>query len=529
MYLSASEELWKITFGFAYALRKTMKRQNPRGNTATDPATTLREAAAQLEQAETYRQKRNFDRAESICSDLLRKHPAYFGALYTLGLTLADKGDHGRALVYLFRALIRNPRNVMALNALSGVLIELDAKDMASKIVEIALGVAPEDPVSLVTLGELYREDRLYEQAITIFQTAVSLDNNLREAALGLALCLQETGQAKEAAKILEELVRKNASSIDTLFALAQLPKDAVSVDLLQAIGKQVRLPFEDPDEFNNLTLFIKATIFDRSERYQEAWDALLKANREIDRMMQNEYRVVQQQQSQLDIILDKYRAQSIPDSADHPVSLFILGPSRSGKTSLEGLLAALPGVRRGYESKIVERATSAAYQAGGLIDTFSLAYMPQSSRVAFRETYFRELVLSQVASAVITNTNPSNVYDVAALLSIVPNARVVFMKRDVEDVVLRIFMTRYKSRNAYAYNLQSIREHVTWYYSAMEKIVSDNPGRAQIIEYEKMVVDPVGAVTSVANMCGLQVSSNLVLHVHDDSGCAKPYRVLMV
>src|SRR5262249_14399644 len=122
-----------------------MKRKTVPPQSAADPSMLLRQAQAQLEQAEAFRQKRNLDRAESICTGLLKQHPKYFVALYTMGLVCADKNDYGRALIYLVRALIENPRSNLALHALTGVLTAIDGRGLASRILEIELGLSPND------------------------------------------------------------------------------------------------------------------------------------------------------------------------------------------------------------------------------------------------------------------------------------------------------------------------------------------------------------------------------------------------
>lgn len=507
-----------------------MKRQKPQSHPAIDPSIVLREAAAQLEHAEASRLKRDFDRAESICNGLLRQHPTYFAALYTLGLVLADKKDYGRALLYLMRALIRSPRSILALNALSGVLIELNANELASEILEIALRISPNDPVFLTTLGELFREQRRYEQAIQTFDRALGAERNLTEASLGLALSLQATGRLHEAAQTLEELVRKRQSSIDTLFSLAQLPKAFVSIDLLDAANQQNRNDYEDPNNFRNVRNFIKAIALDRLGRYEEAWKTMLEANQECRRSVLNEYQSLQRQQSQTKQWLkSNLKPNQNVSREDFATSLFILGPSRSGKTSLEAMLSSHESVNRGYETECVEQSTRSAFQSNGLIDSFPLINLPSSCYQAFRDAYCSRLTLPSSAAYVFTNTNPSNIHNIGPLFSIIPNVRVAFIKRNLEDVTLRIFMYRYKAGNSYAYDLKSIREHVLWYYEIMDMIADRYPEIVTIVNYEDLVEDPHKVVRSICNLCKLDASTDLKYLPGDDRDCAVPYSQWML
>ncbi len=76
------------------------------GSVAASGPNPLRVAREQLEHAEALRQQRKFDRAESICTGLVRRHPDYFAAQHTLGLIYADKGDYRRALGCLSQAAL---------------------------------------------------------------------------------------------------------------------------------------------------------------------------------------------------------------------------------------------------------------------------------------------------------------------------------------------------------------------------------------------------------------------------------------
>jgi hypothetical protein len=102
--------------------------------------------------------------------------------------------------------------------------------------------------------------------------------------------------------------------------------------------------------------------------------------------------------------------------SQDKPIPLFILGPSRSGKSSLEILMAQVPGVRRGYESRIVARAANMAAHAAGLPRKGTLADLPVDLENAFFR-YFQAILEEHAkGSDIVTLTLPANIYFVDRL-----------------------------------------------------------------------------------------------------------------
>src|SRR5205823_7329608 len=75
-----------------------------------------------------------------------------------------------------------------------------------------------------------------------------------------------------------------------------------------------------------------------------------------------------------------------------HTISLFILGPSRSGKTTLEKLVGALDGVKPGYEDGIVEETVRRACETAGLPAITWLENLPQMLHPLCRTIYAEEL-----------------------------------------------------------------------------------------------------------------------------------------
>ena len=165
---------------------------SPRG---TNP---LQDSFIRLEEAEQLRQQGKLDRAQRICETLVREHPDYMAALHTLGLVLADKKNYEQALNRLFRAAMLNPRSWSTLTALSGICLELGAREMAAQILEQARAIKPQDPAILVTLGTIYREEREYELARDAFRQALAVEGDLVAAAVGLGWINSYLGQNAE-------------------------------------------------------------------------------------------------------------------------------------------------------------------------------------------------------------------------------------------------------------------------------------------------------------------------------------------
>ena len=127
------------------------------------------------------------------------------------------------------------------------------------------------------------------------------------------------------------------------------------------------------------------------------------------------------------------------------PISLFVLGPSRSGKTTMEQLIATLDGVKRGYENPSVDIAIKRTFQTAGLPTRDLFEILPPQLYPLCREIYLEELSRRAESARVFTNTHPSRIADAAWAATVFPNVRFIFVKRDVDDITLRMYLRHYK------------------------------------------------------------------------------------
>ena len=109
-------------------------------------------------------------------------------------------------------------------------------------------------------------------------------------------------------------------------------------------------------------------------------------------------------------------------------------------------------------------------------------------------------------------------------MAAIYPNVRFIFVKRNLDDITFRIFMKKYAQGFAFAYDIGTIREYVTWYYSMMDVIAEKFPKITLMVNYEDMVANPAATLAAAAELCGLGPPEGTLPEIGDDRGCAVPY-----
>ena len=490
-------------------------------------ADPLLESSKLLQEAEQLRQQRQFVRAQSICESLLDRYPDYMGALHTLGLIFADQNNYEQALDCLVRAAMLNAQSCTTLIALGSVYMRLGAHEMAERTLKQAQSIKPDDPHVLVALGDLYREQREYELACDVYRRALALDSSLTSAAIGLAWYYKNIGAYAEAAAIFEDLIRRGMRLLEPIRGLANLPASVVKLDLLAALENVAQEPGEDKHVFEASILFFKAVALDRAGRYSEAWKHLVQANRMVFARAQKSIPQLSELRRASLASLRAYRARSADNDGRYPISLFILGPSGCGKTSMEELADMFDAVKRGYENPIVENAVRRASQTSNLLTISLLKHLPPQLYPVYREIYLNGLAQRVGSRKVFTNTLSTCIHDAAHIASVLPNVRFVFLKRNMEDNLLRIFMRNYTSGNPYAFDLKAAREHVLWFNEMIDLITEKFPAIARVVRYEDMTNNPTGALRVIADLCGLPMPSKPP-SISGDVDCAAPYRKLI-
>lgn len=493
---------------------------------STDAPHSPRHPRELLEEADRLRQQGKLDRAEAICYPLTRRHPGYVAALHTLGLVYLDKGDSEHALDCLVRASMFDPTNWMTLTALSLAYLRLGASEMAAQTLEKALAIRPRDASIFSSLGEIYREEREYEMAQRAYRQALTLDSHLETPALGLALCLSALGQSAEAANVLSETYDRGIRSLNLLHVMTTLPRGMVRIDVLGALDRLAAGQSTADGAFKNTFLFVKAAALDAAGRHAEAWETLVAANRPLASAQQAALKAdnARRERSLVRLRTTSSRAAPLPASREQPISLFILGPSRSGKTTLERLVSSLEGTKIGCEVPIVEKAGRRSFQAAAIPATIHLEDLPPHLLPSFREMYREDLARRAGPARLFTNTLPGHIHNARLLASVIPNARFLLVKRSFEDVVWRIYLTEYLYENPFAYDLKAIREYLDWYNAMIDLTAEKLPDIARVVSYEAMVDDPAAALRMAAELCGLSLNDVPTLSLPNDRGCAAPY-----
>lgn len=112
---------------------------------------------------------------------------------------------HDRAIELFNQALREDPAFVLALNCKAHLYALLNWMSLAEDCFKESLRIVPNDAVTCFNLGYVFQAERKFEEAIAVFQTAVTISSRLDRAWFGMGLCYAELGRHDDAARSLEK------------------------------------------------------------------------------------------------------------------------------------------------------------------------------------------------------------------------------------------------------------------------------------------------------------------------------------
>lgn len=456
---------------------------------------------------------------------LLRKYPSSFTMWNILGAAHKELDQADEAIGAFSAACRINPRNLDSQMNLADQLWTQDHFEDAFKHYQIVLEIQPDHTEALFKTAEFHLRDENLEVAIADYQRVIAADPEHEAAQLSLSRALLKCGRVEEAKLALTDLWNNGSRSLGLFFRLTTTFRNIPFDDCAEEFEKML----EDRPELRDLEpesiRFLRARLLSDARHYEEASCELESANALALTRLSETLRSELEMFSRTMDILSKIAPLSHTNDNKTPKALLILGPSRSGKTTLESLVVQMAGASAGFENDAFRHALTETQREFGVDENKWADQLPDEYNARFVENVYRTIDELAEPGTMLTMTNPGLALNAAVLVAKIPNLRIVFVKRDPDDVALRIFQTQYESGNAYSYNLKTIKRHIEWYNEMMHATKSKFPDIVRVVKYEDMVEDPKRILDEVADFCNLPRLEGAVVSVPDDRGCSAPYK----
>ncbi|MEO1160803.1 MAG: tetratricopeptide repeat protein, partial [Pseudomonadota bacterium] len=476
------------------------KPNNLSGKAGSGPgaAATVNSLHKRLVEAEKKRKQGRLKEAETMCRALLDTDPTYVGALQTFGLVAIEQKNYRQAVTCFLTAAATAPTDPTNFTNLAAAWLGLEIPDMAAVMLREARRLDDKNPAIHHLLGDVFSHNKQFAEAMKSYRDALAIDPDFDQSLLQLCQCYLNLGYFDKAAELLVRLRKLRPDVVSVAYMLLQLPGHMIddTLDLHAVLRKARKQQGEMQADFDSKKAFVEAAILDRQAKHGEAWQVLCDINGKLNREAQALWATQSEAHNEslsAAIALDGSKLPRPRDRkpADGPAPLFILGPSRAGKTTLEKLVGAHGDVNRGYEGEVVQFASRRAAQKAGFVNIASLAQLPKNLLGSFAAEFRQRLSDTNPDHKLVSITTPGLISSAGLLAQNLPEARFVFIRRDRDDTAFRIFMKSYSSGNHYNHDLKNAYAYIDWYAEMIDVLSGKLRQRAVVIDYADMIADP--------------------------------------
>ncbi len=438
-----------------------------------------------------------FEKAETLLSDLTKRRPNDAGALYQLAQLRSKTGDLSGARDAADATISADPKMAPAFNLRALVREKLEGPAAALEDYATGLKLNPNDVNMLSNMSLSLARVGRHADGLAKVQQAVELQPSHVGALSRLATMQMELGQSGEATKNLRAVLSIDPLNTNALITLAKLLPVGDAENLIPAIQKSLRRSETAPHDKGLLTFALADIARKNGDRAAEIkW--MTEANGQMAKL--SGFDSARDRDEHLAIAARFPTTDAIASGADtaRPRPIFVMGLPRSGTSLTETLLSAhseVEGLGELATAGILLQRTLREDQSFGAADADEFARAYRNALPALPDN-----------TVAFVDKMPDNYKLVGFLKSAFPDARFVHLRRDPRAIALSIWRTSFSgSALAYGYDLAALAEHANAYAALMQHWCSLLGSDLYDLEYERLARDVTGATQDLARYCGLE------------------------
>ncbi len=438
-----------------------------------------------------------FSYAEKLAASITQTYPKNQLPWKVLGAVLARTGRQIEALSAYQTAIMLSPQDFEAYSDLGVVLQELGRLDDSEASCRQAIELNPDHADAHYNLGiTLSRAGRLNE-AKESFTKAISSKPEHAQAYCNLGNTLDELGCEEEAnASYIQALVL-NPEYSDAARNLVKTPLEKLDIEILELCENAFHNS-DDSLENKIKHLFFQGNILKHKGLIEISFNKFREANRLRLQINKINLATETNRNKKCLVRIDKWIPRQKKISREGIAKLFIIGPSRSGKSLIEYILNKNSHVK-------------ALYETISLDNILDINKQENSNELAFKNIFLHsEDDLAQKNISLITSSNPRNAFYLDYLFDTLTNVYFVQVTRDISDLAPEIFTNEYENNNFYSCDPKDIAKYIDIYNKIFDICSTKIPERCLKINFEEIVKSPENVITKISNLTDFDLSIEL-------------------
>ena len=425
------------------------------------------------------------DDAYNCYEKAIKINHAYPQAHNNLGMIDLKRRKLDAAVKCFEWAIAYSPNYVEAHNNLGAAFQELMLFEKAKEQYEKALLINPKFAPALNNLGAACEIFGLTEQAFNNYTNAINEDPNYSEAHRNLSV-IKKYKKNDTQINQMESLYKKTHLTItdrrNLCFALAKVYDD---------LGENDQF-FKFLNEGNDLR---KQELNYKFSSSQKTHDGLLKAFKKTPNIL---YESVQK------------------ESNIRPI--FILGMPRSGTTLVEQIIASHEKVHGAGELNNLKNIVTPLLENHFNSNNKTIN---QDDIELIRKQYLDSLIKLNSKEKILTDKMPMNFKFIGYILSAIPEAKIIHVKRDARATCWSNYKHYFSSGNGFTFNQKDLAKYFGLYSELMNYWNKSFPNKIYELSYEKLTENQKQETEKLLKYCDLNWDKNC-LNFHKNTRAIK-------
>ena len=341
-------------------------------------------------------------------------------------------------------------------------------------------------------LGLAYKSTGDLVEACKHFERAIKINNKFYQAMNNLAICYKDQHKNSLAAKTFYEALVINS---DYFLAAKNLAKvytgnlDQNSLLLLKKVITKAADEIKDTSSFK----FLEANYERHMGNPEMAFNKYREANKLKFSQIQNHFHKTRLLNQKRENELFKWIPEQSDTNSGSLKKVFILGASRSGKSSLEKLLLKNPKVYSLYEA--VQTNTSSP----NMETNFDVG-----KGISFNDLFFASQEhLKNKGYEIVVSTNPKLIQVIPNILKATKDCFFIFVNRELYSNASEVFVKEYENGHYYSYDASATIQEINAYNDLAAFFQEKLPESSITLSFSDIVNLPEKTVSKVGKLIG--------------------------
>lgn len=449
---------------------------------------------------------------------LILQQDKYFADAYFL-LAMIASAHHNlvKAITLIKQANTLSPNNAEYLSQLAKHYAleknHVEALHFAELAAKLIAKLTAQSSLTLDTLGVAYSQMGLHEKAVFFFKKSIAINDKNPHYFFNLGVSLKFTGDFDGAKKSYEKTISiapNYYKAHAALTGLGGISKDCNHIPLLEQLFAQTQQADDRLYIGHALAREYEAlNDFDKAFHYLNTAKKL--------KLKQLNYSI-DEDKALFKSLRNHFKSgeHSLPQGFETDEAIFVVGMPRSGTTLVERIISQHTEVTSAGELQhfgLLFKKMSAT-TSNRVIDADTITATQHINFTELGKAYIESTRAITGKTAKFVDKMPLNVLYVGFILQALPKAKIICLDRSPLDTIVSNFRQLFavnQSYYSYSYDLQSTSEFYLLFKELAELWLALFPENFYLVNYEKLVNDPVNEAKQLIEFCGLSWQESCV------------------